>query len=713
MIRSGRASWGWRRTVLAAAGLVALTLPALAQSQPSCKPRDAACLATRLAEAEAALLAAPGPESLARRAEAYRAAGNLEAALVDLDLALALAPQKRPAQLLARADVLMGLGRFADAATAYDAYVRAEPARTAGYHRRALARRALRDFDRAIADYDRALELDGEDVDAHAGRGLAHVGAGKLAQAVADFTRAIMLDADEPLFLYHRAQAWRTAGMPANAVRDYDAALKISPDDPLVLNGRAQAFRMLGAMETALADTNAALRNAPDLTAALFNRASIRLSLGQVQEAIDDLTAVIQRTPLDADAYLARGYVLSRLGKHREALADFDLAIRLSPFSASGYAAKAMSLAALGDTAGALDFTGRALALDTGHQTALRTRAFVLEATGDLPGASALREEAVKQAGLAERAERHRVAALARQFSEKSYADALNASITADTPLAPIISACERPHGVAGVAACAQFLHKRPDSPQVHWYMAQALTRIGDYEGAIQEATVALDQLPGFAQALLERGRAYGLTGAFEKGLQDLDRGVQADPRLRNGYVGRAHTLRAAGRLAAALKDYNKALAMSADDPAVLAARGWTRFASGDFRGAVGDFQRTTQLGEDLYATLMHYVAKARSGQGGKSELAGALDRMGIGTWPAPVGELFLGRATAADVRKAVTTPDQLCEADFYTAMHHVIEKRSEEARQLLARVAETCRRDFYETAVAIAEMKRPASPAR
>ena len=103
------------------------------------------------------------------RGIAKRAKGDLDGALKDYDLALAI-----------------------------------DPNYAFGYNLRSSARRAKDDLDGALADYNRAIELDPQYVEAFAGRGLTRFARGEFAQAAPDLARAQELKPDPliPLWLH-------------------------------------------------------------------------------------------------------------------------------------------------------------------------------------------------------------------------------------------------------------------------------------------------------------------------------------------------------------------------------------------------------------------------------------------------------------------------------------------------------------------------------
>ena len=167
------------------------------------------------------------------RASGYRANGDYDRALADLDKALRLDPKSAPA-LLERASI-------------YD--VKSE-------------------FDRAIADYDTVLKLDKDSLAVRSGRARAYRGKGEFDKALADFNEAVRLDPNLASTHVDRGAIYQAQGDFDRAIVDYDRAIQIDPKDANAFLGRANGYRGKHDLERAKQDLESALRLAPQLTAA-------------------------------------------------------------------------------------------------------------------------------------------------------------------------------------------------------------------------------------------------------------------------------------------------------------------------------------------------------------------------------------------------------------------------------------------------------------
>ena len=160
------------------------------------------------------------------RASGYRANGDYDRALADLDKALRLDPKSAPA-LLERASI-------------YD--VKSE-------------------FDRAIADYDTVLKLDKDSLAVRSGRARAYRGKGEFDKALANFNEAVRLDPNLASTHVDRGAIYQAQGDFDRAIVDYDRAIQIDPKDANAFLGRANGYRGKHDLERAKQDLESALNS--------------------------------------------------------------------------------------------------------------------------------------------------------------------------------------------------------------------------------------------------------------------------------------------------------------------------------------------------------------------------------------------------------------------------------------------------------------------
>ena len=201
------------------------------------------------------------------RGAAYRAKGDFDRALTDLDKSLRL-DSKSTRALTERALVYFSKGEFDRAISDYDVVIAAKSQSAAVFYGRGEAYRAKNDLDRAIADYDKALQLDKSLATAHGGRAMAYRGKGNLDKAFTDFDEAVKLDPKSALTHIDRGAIYQAEGDLDRAIVDYAEAIEIDPNYPNAFLARADAYRAKHDFERAKQDLEAALKLDPKLVAA-------------------------------------------------------------------------------------------------------------------------------------------------------------------------------------------------------------------------------------------------------------------------------------------------------------------------------------------------------------------------------------------------------------------------------------------------------------
>ncbi len=141
----------------------------------------------------------------------------------------------------ALAQTLLGLGRYPEAAGAFDAYLKAGGRPVADVYRgRGLARMKQGDYLGASDDYTRVLEAEpGAEIYRHRG------------------------------WAFFFADAWRPA------LRDFGEAVRLDPEDPDAYAGRGLARVMLGQYREAVADAEESRRRRPGTPETMHNLACI------------------------------------------------------------------------------------------------------------------------------------------------------------------------------------------------------------------------------------------------------------------------------------------------------------------------------------------------------------------------------------------------------------------------------------------------------
>ena len=166
-------------------------------------------------------------------------------------------------------------GRYAAAAEAFEASLRAVPCRPSTLANLGAARLKLGRPADALAALDAALAAAPDDVDALSQRGVALAALGRHADALASHEQALGRDAGRVVDAFGRAAALATLGRADDAIAAYDATLRLAPTHAQAWSERGSVLREAGRLDEAAASYRQALAHGGDAALNGFFLASI------------------------------------------------------------------------------------------------------------------------------------------------------------------------------------------------------------------------------------------------------------------------------------------------------------------------------------------------------------------------------------------------------------------------------------------------------
>ena len=152
------------------------------------------------------------------------------------------------------------------------------------------------DNEEAIRFYERTLDVDPEDVDAHANMASVFARTGRLKEASREYELALQFG-DLPGIHFDLANVYAQRGHPADAVPHYRAAISAMPDMvPAHLN-LGVALQLAGLNDEAIIAFQKAADIAPTYLAAHLNLAHALADAGRWEDAADHYKTVLQMDP--------------------------------------------------------------------------------------------------------------------------------------------------------------------------------------------------------------------------------------------------------------------------------------------------------------------------------------------------------------------------------------------------------------------------------
>jgi tetratricopeptide (TPR) repeat protein len=424
--------------------------------------------------------------------------------------------------------------------------------------------------------------------------GLRLLDQGKLPEAVSTFTEAIALDSNFAEAYGSRCRAYAALSARDRAVDDCNRAIQLRPDYATAYVWRGNAIGS-SRWDQALADFSQAIHLDPQLVDAYTARASYYVNHQQADLAIQDYTQAILLHP-QYGPYHYRGLTFANQKKDYEhAIQDFTECIHYWPNWPEGYRFRGDAYKAEQQYDRAIQDYNEAIRFEANYVAAYTERAAAKDALGDKAGATADRQKA-------------------QELKSQPAPQVTTAKPTVDS------SSTFSPQTAEGKEALGlQMLNQ------------------GKNEEAILTFTDAINLKPGFAEAFLDRCRAYlrfnqssmriraiedcdsaiRLKGDFadywwrgqahvnqqdfQRGVQDYTEAIHRKPDYFEAYLYRAAQYAAHNQPEFALSDYAKAIQLRPNDTGAYSSRASFYLRQGQTDLAIQDCTDAIKIAPGAY----------------------------------------------------------------------------------------------------------------
>jgi protein O-mannosyl-transferase len=159
----------------------------------------------------------------------------------------------------------------------------------------------------------------------------------------------------------------------------------------------------------------------------------------------------------------------------------------------------------------------------------------------------------------------------------------------------------------------------RPDSPEAHANLGNALDALGRADAARAEYAAALGIDPRFAGGHYDLGLSYLRAGKPAEAAGEFREALRYDPRHASARNNLGLALAGEGRLAEAMDEYRQALALNPEMPEAHLNLGNAFFRLGRTEDAVGEYREALRL-DPGYSGAHHNLGLALSRLGHQSE---------------------------------------------------------------------------------------------
>jgi tetratricopeptide (TPR) repeat protein len=322
------------------------------------------------------------------RANAKSALGNNQAAISDLDRAVAINPQLANAYY-GRGTIKSYLGNKQEAISDFDRAIALDSQYVAAYYNRGSTKFYLGNKQEAIDDFDRAIALDPQLAEAYNNRGFAKSSLGNHQGAIRDFNQAISINPQDANAYYNRSTTQLALGNNQGAISDSDRAIALDPQFAQAYNNRGFAKSSLGNHQGAIRDFDRAISINPQYAQAYGNRGIAKLDLDNKKDAISDFDRAISINPKYAEFYNNRGIAKLDIGNNQGAISDFNRAISINSKYALAHYNRGNTKSGLGNKQDAIRDYNQAILINPQYAEAYNNRGVAKSALGNKQGAIA------------------------------------------------------------------------------------------------------------------------------------------------------------------------------------------------------------------------------------------------------------------------------------------------------------------------------------
>jgi tetratricopeptide (TPR) repeat protein len=283
---------------------------------------------------------------------------------------------------LARGQLLITLGRPADALAEFTKAAEIAPENAFAWNNRAVMLGELRRHREALESIDRAIRLQPNDATYHANRSSQLLLLERAPEALAAADRALRMEHGNLIGRVNRANALITL----DRLREAESEVRgIIRDHPEVRPARHGLARIL-LQEERWAEAVDALTNelsiGPPHVHAYVDRGEAELRLGFPAAALIDAESALAMDAEDGHALSIKANALGDLGRYEQADATFERLLTLRPGDIRAIAGRAASLFELGRLQEAIAMADEALAIDPRYSVAMVNRAAALDKLG-------------------------------------------------------------------------------------------------------------------------------------------------------------------------------------------------------------------------------------------------------------------------------------------------------------------------------------------
>lgn len=247
------------------------------------------------------------------------------------------------------------------------------------------------------------------------------------------------------------------------------------------------------------------------------------------------------------------------------------------------------------------------------------------------------------------------------------------------------------------------------DAARAYNDLGMAYSAKGDYDQAIRSFDQAIKLRPDYSEAFYDRALAFDYKDAYPQAIADYSKAIELYPEDSTAYYNRGSDRMLVGQYEEAIYDFDQAAQIDADYTELSAwNKGIIQYYLGRYPEAVTSIKKYLAVKPRYtFGGLWLYLAETGAGRAAKPNLVARFGGEDLSEWPGPIVSLYMGVATADEVRAAAKQgdpdyrDDQACQAAFYIGALALISGKTEDGRRDLTQAATTCPKSFFERGAA------------
>ncbi len=326
-----------------------------------------------------------------------------------------------------------------------------------------------------------------------------------------------------------------------------------------------------------------------------YKRGTTLHTQGRYQEAIQAFTEALAKNPNHDKAYNDRGISKKSLGEDQGALEDYTKSILLNPNNADTYFNRALTRVKLKDYAGAKMDYAQAIYLNPQDAEAYYYRGLIRQDENDFNGA-------IEDYSTALQLQPSNIRVQPAYYDRGHAYFALKQLQEAKTDYQRFLEVTKNSIQSNLQTKYETIYQKFPElkttantnsfEAKIHLNNGVQKYNKGEYAGAIQDYSLAIEMNPSYADAFYNRGLAKGQIKDYSGAIQDFSEAIRIDPTDYEAYNQRGKSKHNLEDYTDAIQDYTTSLQLDQRSALIFYNRALSKIKIFDYVGALQDLDQ-------------------------------------------------------------------------------------------------------------------------